>query len=76
MAIRDIQSVDDLIFAAGGVGVLAQKLGISHSTVSGWKAEGTIPATRVGQIHALLGIRLDRLVDLATKPQQRRSEAA
>lgn len=48
-----------LIDTLGGTGKLAEKLGVSSSTVSCWRTRG-IPATQLKLIFALFGRRLKK----------------
>jgi len=61
MAAMDVQ---DIIDAAGGVGKLATKLGVSHSTVCDWKRGDFIPGARLPQISRELGIAVDAIAPL------------
>lgn len=50
--------LDAAIRAAGGVGELARRLGVSQPSVSGWKR---IPAERIAAVEAATGLRRDQL---------------
>jgi len=49
------------IKAAGGVRALARRLGVHPSTVDGWNKVGQIPAHRVLQVEAEIGIQRELL---------------
>lgn len=53
-----------LIELAGGTKPLANKLGVDHSTVRGWKRDGVVPAKHIGQIHRKMGVPLGDLLPL------------
>lgn len=69
----DVQTIID---TAGGVIQLAEKLGVSRTTILGWKKEKFIPANRVAQISQGLCLPLEEVVKLAPKPAPRASEVA
>lgn len=50
--------LDAAIRAAGGVGELARRLGVSQPSVSGWKR---IPAERISAVEAATGLKRDQL---------------
>lgn len=47
-----MNALEQAIDAAGGVGKLAEKLGIWQTTVSNWKARGQVPVERCAAIEA------------------------
>lgn len=51
-------TVDQIITAGGGVGKLAEVLGVSHSSVCDWRRADRIPVPRALAIHEKLGIPL------------------
>ena len=61
-------ALERAIARAGGVKKLAQALGVSHSSVCGWRASGVIPARQAiaievwtqGEIRAVDCLALDR----------------
>lgn len=61
--------VQTLIDAAGGLPQLQEKLGVSRTTILGWKSAGRIPANRVAQISQKLSLPLDEVVRLAPLPK-------
>ena len=63
--------VQTIIENAGGVGKLATLLGVQHPTVSGWKADGAIPASRLMQISGLLNLSIDEIKHLASPPRSK-----
>ncbi len=71
--------ISDLIERAGSVSALAVKLGVDHSTVSGWKRDNVLPAGRIKQVHEKMGIPLEELlpmVGVATKRNRLVAKAA
>lgn len=52
----------------GGVGILARRLGLDHSTVSGWKA---VPAKHVPAVAAATGLALHDIRPDLYRPDQR-----
>lgn len=56
-----MDALESAIEAAGGVGKLADLLGIYQSTVSNWKARGQVPACRCIHIEAFTGVSRYRL---------------
>jgi len=67
--------VETLIKDAGGVGKLAAKLGVSHTSVCDWKRVGFIPSARIVQISAATAIPVEALSKLI-RPVASGSEAA
>lgn len=64
--------VQTLIKQAGGVGKMATKLGVSHSTICDWQRDRTLPISRLPQISAIFEVPIDELLPVATAPRQRR----
>lgn len=60
-----------LIERAGGVAKLAALCGVSHSTVCGWKRDGFLPASRLGQIAEALQFPIAELLSLVKVPERR-----
>lgn len=60
--------VQTLINRAGGVGSLAARLSVSHSTVCGWKRTGFVPGNRVFQISVAFEIPPIDLAGLVKPP--------
>ena len=61
---RQVMASDVVLRAFGGIRPLSNRLGITPSTVQGWKERGTIPETRINDILAAAlknGIDLDTL---------------
>jgi DNA-binding transcriptional regulator YdaS (Cro superfamily) len=54
-------SVDEIIEKAGGVGKLAEILGVSHSSVCDWRRSERVPVQRAIAIHETLGIPLHKI---------------
>lgn len=69
-------NVQALIDAAGGVRPLGTRLGVARTTILDWKRTGFIPANRVAQISATLGLPLEDVVKLAPPPRTVAQEAA
>ena len=68
--------VNTIITDAGGIDIMARRLGVDRASVYDWKRKGAFPASRVFQISDALGVSLDELRVLTTKPRgSRRSEA-
>ncbi len=59
--------IERLIEVAGGVAKLADGLGVRHSSVCEWKSRGSIPARRLVQIGALIGLRPEELLHLTAQ---------
>lgn len=49
------------ISIAGGVGKLADSLGVRQSAVSNWKARGVVPAARCPYVEAITTVRCEDL---------------
>jgi hypothetical protein len=60
-----------LISRAGGVVLLAQRLGVSRTTVLGWRKSGVIPGHRLGQIAVEFHIAPGRLIKLVAPKKPR-----
>lgn len=58
----DVQTLIDM---AGGAPELGTRLGVSRTTILGWKKSGNIPANRVAQISTAMGVPLSEVVKLA-----------
>lgn len=54
-------TIDAIISAAGGVGKLAEILGVSHSSVCDWRRAERIPVARALVIHESLAIPLHEI---------------
>ncbi len=61
--------VQHIIDRAGGIPKLMDRLGVARTTILGWKATNTIPATRVVQISQELNLSSTELLKLATPPR-------
>ena len=61
--------VSKLIEKAGGPVELGGMLGVSRTTVLGWRKENTIPGNRVAQISAVLNIPPDELLPIVQAPR-------
>lgn len=59
--IRGMDALQLAIDAAGGVGKLADSLGVRQSVVSNWKARGRVPAARCPYIEAATTVPCERL---------------
>lgn len=66
--------VQKLITNAGGVGKLAQRLGVKHSTVCDWKRTGWVPGNRVSQISKELGVSASEVLTLVRSVKAKDSE--
>ena len=62
-------TVAALIEQAGGVVQLARALGVSRTTVIGWRTAGAVPGSRIPQIAATFGIPADQLLSLIQGPR-------
>lgn len=62
MSEQETSGVVDAILAAGGQGVLAHKLGVSHQAVSRWVKCGWIPVAHIVQVERLYGVPRIRLI--------------
>lgn len=62
-----------LISRAGGVVLLAQRLGVSRTTVLGWRKNGVVPGHRLGQIAAEFHIAPSKLLHLVAPKKSRRA---
>lgn len=54
-------TVDEIIELAGGVGKLAELLGVSHSAVCDYRRWDRIPVARARTIHEKLGVPLHEI---------------
>lgn len=61
-------AVDAVIAAFGGIRPMATKLGISFTTVQGWKTRGQIPAARWPEVEAAAAANGINLTALPTSP--------
>lgn len=59
--IGSMDALKEAISIAGGVGKLADLLGVRQSAVSNWKARGVVPAVRCPYIEAATTIRCEQL---------------
>lgn len=48
--------VAEVITKAGGVAHIAQRLGLHHTSIIGWRKVGRIPAERVAAVSRLAGV--------------------
>lgn len=69
-------NIQTLIEMGGGVGKLAAKLGVSHSTILDWKRDQKIPGNRIVQISAVLDLPPDSVIPLAALPRKKKEVAA
>lgn len=51
-----IAHLDDAILRGGGIIAFADKMGVTHQSVYGWKRRSYVPALRALQIEQLFGI--------------------
>lgn len=56
MSIKPGTPLDNAIVAAGGVARLGGQVGVSHTTISKWRAAGQVPVDRVLAVEAATGI--------------------
>lgn len=63
-------SLPDFINSLGRVGTVARELGVSYSTVCGWKAEGVLPSFRAIQISKKFGVPMDDLEPFIREPKR------
>ena len=61
-------AVDAVIAAFGGIRPMATKLGISFTTVQGWKTRGQIPTARWAEVEAAAATNGINLAALPTSP--------
>lgn len=63
--------VQTLVELAGGVGKLADRLGVRHPTICEWKRLGHIPGNRVVQVSRALDLPINEVSQLVRAPKPR-----
>ena len=58
---EQMRALDEAAEKAGGVGALAQKLGVAASAPSMWRARGRVPAEHCPAIERETGVRCEEL---------------